>query len=266
MHFLIARGRFQISLFLGQLGKLAQEPRVARVGRQQPLELGPGAAHVARRRMGLRHAHRHVAAARFRSRPSIVAFLMLQPRKEPVELAALEIKLRQLLDHVELVIELVGPVKRPPVHLDRFVGLILAGQRLGQPEHDAALIRIGTNRPAQGIEPLLRPAQAEAELGKELVAFRVARCSREQVSTRLQCRLDPPQPGLEPGHTRQMLDAIAAIDLGKPTQSAAAASPRLPADSRSRAASVHAGTDRGSISMALSAARTASGSLPSASR
>ena len=76
-----------------------------------------------------------------------------------------------LLHDVELVIELFGAIERPPVHLDRFVGLILAGQRLGQPEHDAAVIGIGTNRPAQGVETLLGPSEPEAELGKELVAF-----------------------------------------------------------------------------------------------
>ena len=96
---------------------------------------------------------------------------MLQPGEEPVELAALEVQLGQLADDVELVIELFGAVERPPVHLDRFVGLVLAGQSLGQLEHDPALGRVGPHRPAQGIEPLLGPAQARSRAGQRTRSF-----------------------------------------------------------------------------------------------
>ena len=126
--------------------------------------------------MGLRHTQRHVSAANvFLSRPAFIAFLILQSCKKPVELPALEIKLGQLPHHVELVIQLTGPVKGPPVHLDRFVRLILTGQRLGQPEHDTAFGRVGANRPAQGVQALLEASQVEAKLRKEFVVFRAAR-------------------------------------------------------------------------------------------
>ena len=51
---------------------------------------------------------RHIATSRprgFFARAAIVALLMLQACEEAVELAALEVKLGQLADHVELVIE-----------------------------------------------------------------------------------------------------------------------------------------------------------------
>ncbi len=198
-------------------------------------------------------------------RAAIVAFLVLQPREEPVELAALEVKLGELADDVELVVEILGPVKRSPVHLDRFFGLILAGERLGQPQHDPAVVGIGPHGPAQSVESFLGSAQPEAELGKELVAFRISRRGRQQVSTGLQCRLDPAQPRFEPGHAGQVLDAIAAVDLGESAQGR-----RRVAQAARRLAhpggSVQAGIERGSISTAFSAARTASGSLVSASR
>ena len=166
---------------------------------------------------------------------------MLEAGEEAVELAALKVKLGQLLHHVELVVQLFGAVERPPVHLDRFVGLILARQGFGQSQHHAAFVGIGAHRPAQGVEAFLGLPQPEAELGEELIVFGIAGRSRQQVSAGFQSRLDPPEAGFEPGNAGQVLDAIAAVDLGEPRERSAA-SPRLPDDSRTRARSVQAGS------------------------
>ena len=69
-----------------------------------------------------------------RARAAVVALLVLEPGQEPVELVALEVQLGQPADDVELVVEVVGLVEGPPVHLDGFLGLVLAGEGLGQGE------------------------------------------------------------------------------------------------------------------------------------
>ena len=103
---------------------------------------------------------------------------MLEPRQEPVELVALEVELGQLGDDAELGVEVVGPVEGPPVHLDGFFGLVLAGQGLGQGEDDLGVVGIGPHGPAQGVEPFLRPTEPEAELGEELIVVGVAAVRR----------------------------------------------------------------------------------------
>ena len=58
---LIPGGALDVSLFLRELRQLLEELRIARVGGQQPLKLGTGASQVARGRISLGRADRHVA-------------------------------------------------------------------------------------------------------------------------------------------------------------------------------------------------------------
>ena len=187
-------------------------------GGQQPLELGAGAAQVAGSGVGLGHADRHVALLRLARAGPRVALLVLEPGQEPVELVALKVELGQPADGAELAVEVVGLVEGPPVHLDRLVGAVLAGQGLGQGERDLGVVGVDPDRPAQGVEPFLGPAELEAELGEELVTVGVARRGGQQVAAGLEGGVDPAQPGFELGDAGQVLGAVAAVDLGQPAQ------------------------------------------------
>ena len=123
-----------------------------------------------------------------------------------------------MADDAELGVEVVGLVEGPPVHLDRFVGPVLAGQRLGQGEDDLGVVGVDPDGPAQGVEPFLGPAEPEAELGEELIVVGVTRRGGQQVAAGLEGGVDPAQPGFELGDARQVLGAIAAVDLGQPPQ------------------------------------------------
>ncbi len=61
---LIPGGALEVAFFLGQLRELLEQLGVAGVGGQQPLELGAGAAEIARGGVGLGHADRDVACRR----------------------------------------------------------------------------------------------------------------------------------------------------------------------------------------------------------
>ena len=100
-------------------------------------------------------------------------------------------KFGQLGHDPQLGVEVVGLVEGPPVHLDRLVGAILAGQGLRQGERDLGVIGIDPNSPAQGVEPFLRPPEPEAELGKELIIVGITGCGRQQVTARLEGGVDP---------------------------------------------------------------------------
>ena len=90
---LVLGGGLEVALLLGELGELLEELGVAGVGREQPLELGAGRAEVARGRVRLRQADRHLAlllaALRLGSRSA------LEPGQQAVELVALEVQLGQ---------------------------------------------------------------------------------------------------------------------------------------------------------------------------
>ena len=179
---LVAGGGVDVALLLGELRELRQELGVAGVGGQQALELGAGGAQVAGGRVRLRQAHRHVASLRCRrcapAPGRVVALLVLEPGQQAVELVALEVQLGQLADDVELVVQVLGAVEGAPVHLDGFLGLVLAGEGLGEGQDGPGVAGVGADGAAEGVEPLLDPAVLEAELGEELGMLGAGRPSR----------------------------------------------------------------------------------------
>ena len=86
--------------------------------------------------------------------------------KQPVELVALEVQLGQPADDVELVVEVLGLVEGPPVHLDRFLGPVLAGEGLGEGQDDLGVVGVDAHGAAEGVEPLLGPARAGSRAGR----------------------------------------------------------------------------------------------------
>ncbi len=238
---LVAGGAVDVALLLGELGELRQELGVAGVGGQQTLELGAGGADVAGGGVRLRQAHRHVASLRRRrcaaARP-IVALLVLEPGQEAVELVALEVQLGQLADDVELVVQVLGAVEGAPVHLDGFLGLVLAGEGLGEGQDGLGIAGVGADGAAEGVEPLLDPAVLEAELGEELGVLGAGRGRGQELAAGLDGLVDPPQPRLEPGDARRGTRRGCGGRCPRGGRRASAASPRLPADSR------HAGRQR----------------------
>ena len=159
-----------------------------------------------------------VAGLDLRRAGPVVAILVREPRQEPVELVALKVELGQLGDDAELGVEVVGPVEGPPVDLNGFLGLVLAGQGLGQGEDDLGVVGIGPHSPAQGVEPFFRSTELKAKLGEILIVVGITRCGRQQVAARLQGGVDPAQPGFQLGNAGQVFGAIAAVDLAQPPQ------------------------------------------------
>ena len=186
---------------------------------EESLELGAGAAEIAGSGVGLGRTDGDVTLLRLTSARAGIALLVLQPGQQSVELVALEIQIGKSADDTQLAVQVVGLVKGSPVHLNGFVGAILAGQGFGEGERDLGIVRIDTHGPAESIEPLFRSAELEAELGKKLVTFGIPRRGRQQVSTSLDGGVGASQPCLELGDSHQVLGAIAPVDVGKPAQS-----------------------------------------------
>ena len=170
---------------------------------------------------------------------------MLEPRQEPVELVLLQVELGQLADDVELMIQVLGSIEGPPVDLDRFLGLVLAGQSVGQSEDDLGVVGVGPDSPSQGVEPFFRSTELETKLSEKLIVVGLpgAAASRSR-------------PALRAASVRPSRDSILAMpvkcsvrlrrSISASRRKASAESPRLPADSRTRAAKVQARIERGS--------------------
>ncbi len=73
------------------------------------------------------------------------------------------------------MIEFFGSIEGAPVDLDRFLGLILAGQSIRQHEDDLGIVRVGPDSPSQGVNPFFRSTKLETELSEKLVVVGVAR-------------------------------------------------------------------------------------------
>ncbi len=205
------------------------------------------------------------AAAPGGARPHL-AVLVLEPRQQAIELVALEVQLGHPADHAELGVEVLGLVEGPPVHLDRLLGPVHPGEVLGEREDDLGVVGIDPHGASQGVEPLVGPAELEAELREELVVLGVAGCRGEQVAAGLDGRVDPAQPRLQPGDAGQVLGAVLAVDLGEATQGIRR---RRPGCRPTRGAGPRAprpGPTGARPRRPDRPPRTASGSLPSASR
>ena len=131
---------------------------------------------------------------------------------------------------------------------------------------DLGVVGVDPHGPAEGVEPFLGPAELEAELGEELVVLGIARRGGQQVAAGLEGGVDPAQPGLQLGDARSGTRSGCG---GRSRPAGAGRRRRRPGCRPTRGPGPpgsRPGSTAGRPAIARSAARTASGSLPSASR
>ncbi len=182
---------------------------VARVAREQAFQLGPGGPEVARGRVGLRQAHPRLALA------VGLAPLALEAGDQAVELVPLEIQRGQAGDGGEPGVEVGALLEGPPEHLDRLLGPELGRQGFGQRGDRLGVGLVEPDGPAEGVEPLVDLAEAEAQVGEELVVLDLARGGGQEVAAGGQGGVLAAEPGFEPGDAGQVLGPGPAVDRGQ---------------------------------------------------